>query len=250
MRYPTGSERLDKLFGGYETSILTEFFGGTGTGKTTLAAYVPIKQIYLKHRPLAENQKFIIIDGDGGFDYDRARQVWGDDYEPIVEHLIRYEPVEFSDQHKYITEKLPKFLKERNIRPLLVSADSMTAIYRGQVSRAPAKYKAAIIGELTGKLDLQLVRLRAIAVEYNCPAIVTTWTSSPVGQSLGARSELPMIGGRAFGFLAKCVVRLDIEEKVDTSGNVVYKRTATLVKHRSRPVGISTEFEIVNSGVK
>ena len=207
---------------------------------------------------MAENQKFIIIDGDGGFDYDRARQIWGDDYESIVEHLIRYEPVEFSDQHKYITEKLPKFLRERNIRPLLVSADSMTAIYRGQVSRAPARYKAAIIGELTGKLDLQLVRLRAIAVEYNCPAVVTTWTSSPVGQSLRAksespmiaRSELPMIGGRAFGFLAKCVVRLDLEEEVDTSGNIVYKRTATLVKHRSRPPGISTEFEITNSGVR
>jgi len=243
--YSTGSERLDKLFGGYETGILTEFFGGTGTGKTTLAGYVPIKQIYLKHKPLAEKQKFIFIDGDGGFDLERAKQIWGEHFKDIYEHLLYYQPTKFEEQHELITKKLQGFIKERSIKPLFIAADSMTAIYRGQVARTANRYKAATIGTLTGKLDLQLVRLRQLAVEYNCPCVVTTWTSSPVGKSLGATAELPMIGGRAFGFLAKCVVRLDIAETEEG-----FKRFAVLLKHRSRPLGLSTEFEIVQEGVK
>jgi len=250
--YTTGSKGLDDLFGGYYKGIIMQFYGETKSGKTTLSAYVPIGVIYsdIKKRfgEVSENAKFIVIDGDGGFDYERARQIWnsmGLTFDEVNNHIIYWQPTQFSEQHDIVVG-LPKLIKDQNIKPLLVVVDPMTAIYRGIILRSPMKVRASIIGQYTGKLDLQLVILRNIAVEYNCPVIITSWQTSPIGEAFGVIPEVEMIGGRAFGFIPKLIVRLEIPEE-QPEGKVL--RRAYLYKHRARPEGRTVDFLLTDEGI-
>jgi len=75
MKYSYGSKVLDEMTGGLETGILTMAYGETSTGKTTLGAYQPTVSI-AKTYELEKNDRFIIIDCDGGWDFERIQQIW------------------------------------------------------------------------------------------------------------------------------------------------------------------------------
>lgn len=273
MKYSTGCQALDDLLGGgYECRILTQFFGSTKAGKTTLAAYVPIGQIYKYYKEqkggLPPNHKFFIVDGDGGFDSERAWQVWRgiglseEDIKEVERNLLYWQPTSFSEQHNIIITEIPNIIepaKKENkkasqpvepIYPLLLVADPLIAEYRGHVLTTPRKFKMVVIGESTGKLDRQLIKLRSLAVRYNCPAIVTSWPGSMVGAAMKTEEGTPpptaeqaMIGGRAFGFIPKTIVELQIPIKG------LPLRKAVLYKHRSKPEGLHCTFRLTDTGI-
>jgi RecA/RadA recombinase len=248
-RYSWGLKEFDDLTGGLQ-SILTMIFGETASGKTTLAAYVPITRIFLELKQkigeIPESGKFIIIDGDGGFDFDRLRQVVetnGLSYDEVEKHLIYFEVTEFDEQHDLV-KNLPKKIEEGEIKPLLITFDPMTAIYRGIILRTDMKYRATAIGTYTGKLDLQLATLRHLSVIYDVPTIVTTWPSSPVGEAFGAKGEFPFIGGRQMGFLPKMILKLSIPAEGSP------EREIYLWKAKGLPSGRSTKFRLSDSGIE
>lgn len=254
MKYSFGSKSMDELAGGIETGVLHEIYGETSTGKTTVGGYVPTVSVAKSLGELADNDAFIVIDVDGGWDPDRARQIWvanGLDPE-LMESKVKYhQPTDFAGQHDYINH-LDALIKKNGWNPRLVVCDSMTAIYRGIVLRTDMKHKATTCGLYTGKLDLQLSSLRAIAVNYNCPAVVTNWSLSPLGAAMKKVDdprpgpEQDFIGGRAFGFLAKVIIRLD----ASTVNRKKVIRKVTLKKHRSRRAGESCLVEIYDGGLK
>jgi len=97
IQYSWGLKDLDEITGGIRDQ-LTLFYGDTGTGKTTLSCYVPImrisKELKEKLGEIPETGKFIIIDGDGGFDIERAKQIWQNnnlDAEEIEKQLKKIE---------------------------------------------------------------------------------------------------------------------------------------------------------------
>jgi hypothetical protein len=59
------------------------------------------------------------------------------------------------------------------------------------------------------------------------------------------RPDLDFIGGRAFGYLGKTIIKL---ENVPDEKRVI--RKVTLKKHRSRKPGESVNIEIFDGGVK
>jgi RecA/RadA recombinase len=241
--YPTGVKALDELFGGYETKVLHLFYGQTAAGKTTLTAHIPIGLI-AKAKPLAHNEYFYVIDGDGGFDFDRAAQIWtamGLDPEEIRKHLMYWNPSTFDEQHKAIMG-LEDSLKKKGHKCLLVAADAMTAIYRGIVIRADARDKLLTLSEYTGKLDQELLALRRLSIQYDCVATASSWPASVIQSSMGTKSETPTIGGRAFGYIPKIIIEITIPA---TDRPV---REAFLRKHRAKESGGSVMFKLANCG--
>jgi len=246
MRYSMGSKALDELCGGLETGILTMIYGETSTAKTTLGAYQPTVTI-AKTYELEKKDRFIVIDCDGGFDFDRVKQIWKAnklDEKDMVAHIEYFQPTDFAEQHKLITE-LEKRVKDGSWNVKCLVCDSMTSIYRGIVLRTDQKYKASTSGIYTGKLDLQLSVMRSIAVSHQCPVIVTTWPISPLSAAMGTIPEQDFIGGRAYGFLPKCILK--VENVADP--NPVLRRVV-LKKHRSKQPGGTCLIEICNAGIR
>ena len=253
---PTGCKALDDLFGGYIPGVINEYYGSSGTCKTTLATYVPIAKVFQHHLEtkgkLDENHMFVVVDGDGGFDQLRARQIWtkmGLKADVVESHIKYYEPTTFDEQHDLL-KTLPDILIDQEITPLLITFDPMVALYRGEVLRAHPKYKMSQIGTLTGKLDLQLAKLRHLAVKHNIPITISSWPGSEIGEKMGGSApESPMIGGRAFSFVPKVIVELigGNEMKMYSPRTV---RKARLFKHRTMPADRETLFEVWDGGVK
>lgn len=247
-KYSWGSKKLDALAGELEGGIITEVYGESMSGKTTLGVYCPIATI-AKSGPLADNDRFIIVDCDGGVDQERFKQILecnklnaGD----VVAHMEYYKPTSFSAQHDIITE-LGKRIKDEGWNPRLVVVDAISSHYRGIFLRTNMSNKLSVCGIYTGKLDLEITDLRRIAVDYGCPVILTNWPMTEVGMHKEGqvRAELDMIGGRAFSFLAKVVLKL---EAVHDDAKVL--RKVVLKKHRARKPGVSTMIEINDAGIK
>jgi len=274
--YSTGVKALDDLFGGYQPTLI-EFYGETRSGKTTLAGYVPIWSIYqdTKQRlgEVPDSMKFLVIDGDGGFDFSRLTtilQANSLDADEVMSHIEHWEVTEFDEQHKLITDEktgLAKKIEEEKWKPLLIVFDPVAAIYRGIILRTDLRFRAATIGTYTGKIDLQISRLRHLGVKYGCPVCISTWPQSPVGPAMRLAnvakvmkemkvsreeaeklvpkgSEIPMIGGREVGFLPKIIVRIEIPEEDSPL------RKAVLYKHRAKPAGGSCYFKLSDKGIE
>jgi len=270
-KYSWGIDALDKMTGGLQSTLIC-IYGETGSGKSTLSGYWAIariaKETIEKEGGIPENGKFYIIDGDGGFDIERAFEVWrgqGLNAEMIEQHVVHKEITDFAEQHKFITKELMPQIEEKEERPLLLTVDPIIASYRGIILRTDPAHRAAVLGNYTGKIDLQLGMLRHIAVNYDCPAIVTTWPSSPIGSSMREsqirsamkqhgisreeaerifpRQETDFIGGRMLGFLPKLIIRLSIPREGDTL------REAYLRKARGMPSGKRCYFYLSDAGI-
>lgn len=259
--YSTGSKNLDTLFGGFNKGVLHCFFGPTSAGKTTFAIYAPIASIYKAEKAnITDKDKFFVIDGDGGFDLDRATDCWeahGLKADDIASHLITWSPTEFDEQHKLfsggkgrVPGEIERMITEEKCRPLLITADPMVAIYRGIVMRTDMAVRAMVLGSYTAKLDLQIKEMRQLARTHNCPSIITSWPASPVGAAMNKGEyggEVPILGGRAFGFYPKITVEL--RSKRDQETEAFTERKAILFKHRSKPVGSSCNYTITDKGL-
>jgi len=246
MRYSHGSKVLDDMSGGLEPGILTMIYGETSTGKTTLGAYQPTVSI-TKTYDMEKDDRFIVIDCDGGWDFERVQQIWKAnklDVKYMVSHMEYYQPTDFAEQHEIVCG-LEKSIKTSKWNPKFIVCDSMTSIYRGIVLRSDMRHKAATSGIYSGKLDLQLSSLRSIAVEWKCPAIVTNWPVSPMSEAMGTKVEQDFIGGRAFGFLPKTIMKVEMSNS--TKGVI---RKVILKKHRAKPPGDSCMIEIGEAGIK
>mgnify|MGYP000288810421 CR=1 FL=1 len=212
-----GVKSLDDLTGGIQSGFITLVYGPTGSGKTTLSTYIPIcriaKDLVERLGELPEEARFIVMSTDAGYSEERARQIWdlnGLDAGEVERHVVYVEFTEFSEQHDYI-KKLEKTIAEEGWKPVLLTLDPAVAIYRGQILRTDMKFRASVIGLLTGKLDLQMSILRRLAVIHDCPCFVTSWPPSPIGEAMGGSPpETPVIGGRQMGYLSKIILELSI----------------------------------------
>lgn len=240
--FTTGSKKLDDLIGGYETGIITLAYGENGAGKTTYIAYTPIASISKffidATGKLPDNSKFFVIDTEGGFDIDRMEQIleaWGLPIDDVMRHVEHVKISDFDEQHKYVTSELPKTIKDKKIKPLLIALDTAVAIYRGIVTRTPSSYKAVTIQQYAGKIDLQLTVMRGLAEEYNCLSTVSSWEKSRMmiktKEGTVTESEVPMLGGRQMGYIPKSILEFKILDR-NKGWRFVY-----LYKHRSKPSG-------------
>lgn len=213
-----GSENLNNLLGGgIESGIITNFYGAAGSGKTNIALQCAVSCIRKGH-------KAMYLDAEGGLSIERFIQMNGKNG---LEKLILSEPKTFEEQDSMINNIERELKLEKDICIIIV--DSIVALYRLDLHREK-------IPEVNRILSRQFATLSKIARENKIPVIVTNQVYSDFDSG-----NLELVGRDIPKYFSKCLVFL---EKIGTG-----RRKATLMKHRSRPEGISAEFEIRNEGL-
>lgn len=222
VKISAGSYDLNKwLHGGYETDVVTVFYGGSGTGKTNFCILAAVSQA-------KKGNKVVFIDTEGGFSVERVKQIALNETENVLKNIFLLKPTNFEEQ-KDAFNQLLKHLKDEIS---LIVVDGITILYR--LDFAAAREKS---GEEMQKINSELVKqiklLAEISRKRNIPVLVTN-------QVYQWENENKMVGGDIVKYWAKCHIEL-----VNNSGS----RTAYLRKHRSlREKEIS--FQITDSGIR
>ncbi len=232
-----GSYDLNKfLFGGFETDIITTFYGPGGSGKSNLCIIVATSQA-------KKGNKVIFIDTEGGFSTDRFKQIHKgtkEEIEKSLQNILLLKPTSFKEQEKSF-EKLLTHLKKEDVSLIII--DSIAMLYRLELGEAITSKDNEKIAEVNRKLAKQLRTLNEISRKQNIPVIVTNQVYSTFTQNNEERQtekKISMVGGDLLKYWSKCLIELQ-----DFKG----RRRLTLKKHRSLPIKSFT-FEIINEGIR
>ncbi len=213
-----GCKTLDDLLGGgVETGIITNFYGTAGSGKTNISIQCAVSC-------LKTGRKVIYIDAEGGFSIERFIQMHG---KKDLERLILSEPKTFWDQERMVGDLQKELENDKDIGLIIV--DSIVALYRLELHKEK-------IQEVNRLLSKQFALLSKLARENKIPVIVTNQVYVDFDTD-----ELELVGRDIPKYFSKCLVFLE-----KTGNN---RRKAILKKHRSRPEGLSAEFDIRNEGL-
>jgi DNA repair protein RadB len=221
-RIPSGCKPLDEMLGGgVETGIVTQLYGGSGSGKTNICIQLAVECV-------KSGKKVIFIDTEG-FSADRFKQIAGEDAKKIAGEIIIYEPASFEQQYSAITD-IEKLMNEKIG---LIILDSAALFYRLGLQDDSNEENVAIRRELVNQIGI----LHGMARKYGVSVVITNQVYKDI-----ATGELCPVGGNAFEHLSKTIILLD---KIGTS-----KRKATLRKHRSKCEGVFCEFRLTEKGAE
>lgn len=209
------------LHGGYETDVVTVFYGGPGSGKTNFCMCAAASQA-------RKENKVIYIDTEGGFSTERMKQLSGDQYEVAMQNILLLKPTDFHQQ-KSAFEELEKHLKDQ---VGMIIVDGMTILYRLDFASAREQDEKAI-QVINAQLARQMKQLAEIARKRNIPVLVTN-------QVYKWEDTARMVGGDILQYWGKCLIELTHDRG---------KRTAILQKHRHLPESEFT-FQIVDKGIR
>jgi len=221
------------LKGGYDSGIVTTFYGGPGSGKTNLCMIAAVSQA-------KKGNKVIFIDTEGGFSSERVKQLFnskstngnGKDVsvEDVLENILVLKPTNFKEQQQTF-DQLLKYVKEQ---VSLIIVDGMTMLYRLDFADARSSEKDIENMQIVNTaLTKQMRLLVEIARKNDIPILVTN-------QTYNWNDGVRMVAGDIVRYWSKCLIELNNE-----SG----KRTAFLRKHRS--IGEkSLTFQIHDGGIR
>jgi DNA repair protein RadB len=228
----SGSSEFDEwLNGGYDTDVITVFYGPAGSGKTNLCLIAAAEQAAL-------GKKVVFIDTEGGFSVERLRQLA--DLE-VLKNIVIIKATTFYEQ-KMAFDKL---LEVINKNVSLIVVDSLVMLYRLELGQASSQKNYDKVNIINRMLAKQLRILSEIARKKN---VAILCTDQVYGEFLteeemiaGKQKSFNMVGGDIIKYWAKCIIKLENYQHG--------RKKATLVKHRSLPEK-KFEFEIINEGIK
>ncbi len=222
-RIPCGCKSIDDLLGGgFETGIVTQIYGASGTGKTNICIQLAVETV-------RGGKKVILIDTEG-FSAERFRQIAGDEAKKIAGEIIIYEPASLEQQYSAILD-LEKIMSDKIG---LIILDSAALFYRLGLSADDSDDEnVALRRELVNQIGL----LHGLARKHMISVVITNQVYKDV-----ATGELSPIGGNALEHLSKTII---LVEKTGTS-----KRRAILRKHRSKSEGTNCEFMLTDKGAE
>ncbi len=215
MKLPTGSKCIDDLLsGGIETGSITQIYGESGTGKTSLCLMLSYTT--------AKKFKVAYIDTEG-LSAERIDQIFKE--KELLKNVYIYEVFDFRQQSVAVRE-VSKILN--NLK--LIVIDSLTALYRSELEdeRKQIKMKRELTSQLTYLLGL--ARKNDLAVVFTNQMFVDV-----------SNGTVKPIGGPSLDHLSKTILSL---EKSGT------ERIARLIKHRSKPEGLYCMFRITDNGIE
>ncbi len=218
MKLSTGSKCLDSLLdGGIETSTVTQIFGASGTGKTSIC-------LMLSYNTALSGYKVAYIDTEG-LSPERVSQIFKK--REALKDVLIYDVMDFKQQSSAIKE-LAKICKDSNVK--LVIVDSFTFLYRSELEDYERQVKAK------RELIAQLTFLLGLARKFDLAVVITNQMFTDVKSG----EEKPL-GGPSIDHISKTIIGL---EKINN------QRKAILVKHRSKPEGLSCIFRITDRGIE
>ncbi|MDD5502301.1 MAG: DNA repair and recombination protein RadB [Candidatus Thermoplasmatota archaeon] len=218
MRIKTECLPLDDLLGGgIESGIMTEVYGEGGSGKTNLCLQLA--------RNCARNSKVFYIDAEG-VSIERFKQICGKEFEELSRNVLFYKVHSPEEQEKAVAEAIKLM---RNGSAGLVVLDSAVMHYRLTGDENDS--------DNTKNLLLQLRKLMGNAMEKDVPVILTNQVYTDV-----ASNTMRPICEFSVGNLSKAILSLGkLQNGI---------RTATIIKHRSRPEGAIARFRITENGLE
>ena len=206
---------LDVLLGGgLQPRTITHIYGAPGAGKTNIALMAAVSAA-------KEGGKVVFIDAEGGFSFERLKQIAGDGAEEVLKNLILIEPTEF-DEQKVGINRLNEIVP--NSQAKLVIVDSIAVLYRLEEDKD------------IKELGRQMAKLLRIARKYDIPILITNqiYTDIETGRNVP-------IGGDVIRYWAKISLELDKRDNV---------RTAILKKHKFLPENMRMDYKITEKGME
>ena len=180
-RLPSGCQSLDLLLGGgFESGIITQLYGESGTGKSNIAMQLAVQAV-------ARSLRVIFIDTEG-FSAERFKQIAGLGAEEMAAKIMIFEPMSLEQQAIAIREASK--IAGRDLG--LVILDSATSLYRVLLE---AEDNRSIRRTLTAQLsELQIAR------RHRIPVVITNQVYTDI-----ENKALRPIGGRGLrGHLQSC----------------------------------------------
>ncbi|OGD46189.1 DNA repair and recombination protein RadA [Candidatus Bathyarchaeota archaeon RBG_16_48_13] len=164
----SGSKALDELLGGkgIETQSITEFYGEYGTGKSQICHQLCVN-VQLPTKLGGLEGGALYIDTENTFRIERITQMashLGLDPSEILRGIVYAEAVN-SDHQMLILEKADKWIKENNIRLIII--DSLTAHFRSEY------LGREMLAERQQLLNKHMHRLIKLSRAFNTAAVVT-----------------------------------------------------------------------------
>ncbi|RLM57250.1 DNA repair and recombination protein RadB [Halobellus sp. Atlit-31R] len=220
----TGCRALDDLLGGgFERGTVTQLYGPPAAGKTNVALSAAVEVA-------AAGGTAVYIDTEG-LSIDRFRQLAeaaaGDDQsiEDVTSRLVVSEAHDFEEQEEAVRDA-----SEFAQRAGLIVLDSATGFYRLE------RTGDGDAGESLRRVARQVTHLLSLARKHDLAVVVTNQVfTDPDSDRTRA------LGGHTLEHWTGAVLRLERFR----GGN----RRATLEKHRAKPAGESTTFEITGEGI-
>lgn len=217
-----GSYDLNKwLHGGYDSDIITTFYGAAGSGKTNFCLLVAVSQA-------KKGNKVIFIDTEGGFSAERAKQICKENTEKVLDKIFFFNPTDFKEQQD-VFEKIKEMVNE-DIK--LIVVDTISMLYRLERGSDNEPFDANLV------LAKQISYLTQIARKSNIPVLIANQVYADFENPNGIK----IVGGDILKYGSKCLIELQ------AGHNGV--RKATLIKHRHLPQSKELIFRIVNEGIE
>ncbi|MEK6830420.1 MAG: DNA repair and recombination protein RadB [Nanoarchaeota archaeon] len=231
----TGSHDLNKwLDGGYESGIITLFYGPAASGKSN---FVLLASCHLAKK----DKKIIFIDTEGSFSIDRINQITKGLPEFALKNIVILKPTSFQEQKKSFVRMYKELKSSENIG--LIVVDSITMLYRLVLAEA-RRIGLAEVQKVNADLAEQMKALNEIARKRNIPVLITGQVYSEFLSEdemlAGKQAGVNVVGGDLLKYWSKCIIELQY------NGG---KRRAIIRKHRS----IQEKYlniEIINEGVR
>jgi DNA repair protein RadB len=220
----TGCRALDDLLGGgFERGTVTQLYGPPAAGKTNVALSSAVQVA-------AAGETAVYIDTEG-LSIDRFRQLAeaatgeGQSVEDVTSRLIVSEAHDFEEQEEAVRDAA-----EFAERAELIVLDSATGFYRLE------RTGDADAGDSLRRVASQVTHLLSLARKHDLAVVITNQVfTDPDSDRTRA------LGGHTLEHWTGAVLRLERFR----GGN----RRATLEKHRAKPAGESSAFEITAGGL-
>jgi DNA repair protein RadB len=218
-RLPSGCQSLDLLLGGgFESGIITQLYGESGTGKSNIVMQLAVQAV-------ARSLRVIFIDTEG-FSAERFKQIAGPGAEEMAAKIMIFEPMSLEQQAIAIREASK--IAGRDLG--LVILDSATSLYRVLLEAEDNR-------SIRRTLTVQLSELQEIARRHRIPIVITNQVYTDI-----ENNTLRPLGGTGIEHICKAIVFL--EKKGEGL------RRARLMKHRSSPEGVVADFRLTARGLE
>ena len=218
-RLPSGCNSLDLLLGGgFESGIITQLYGESGTGKSNIVMQLAVQAT-------SRGLRVIFIDTEG-FSGERFKQIAGPGAEEMARKIMIFEPMSLEQQAIAIRESSK--IAGRDLG--LVILDSATSLYRVLLEADDNR-------TIRRTLTVQLAELQEIARRHRIPVVITNQVYTDIENNV-----LRPLGGT--GVEHMCKATLFLEKRGEGL------RRARLVKHRSAPEGGTADFRLTARGVE
>ena len=218
-RLPVGCQSLDLLLGGgFESGIITELYGESGSGKSNIVLQLAVAAV-------TRGLKVIFIDTEG-FSAERFKQIAGPGAAEMAKKIIIFEHMSLEQQAMAIREASK--IVSRDVG--LVVLDSATSLYRMLLEAEDSR-------PARRALTVQLSELQEIARRHSIPVVITNQVYTDIESN-----TLRPLGGTYLEHMCKAIVLLE------KAGEGL--RRARLMKHRSLPENRTAQFRLTSRGLE